>query len=485
MKRIAETSEILEDGINSVRSGSREFLITRRGDDVAVFGNLCPHHGADLKNGVVKEGVLTCPCHHARFDVKTGAPLSPPALDGITVYESAIDDGGVWVGKPFSAMSPSVGPKPRPRFVIVGAGAAGVSCAVTLRRNGFHGAITLISAEHRAPYDRTFLTKQYLSLGEAAPDFNLRDPAYYPFAGIELLLDDPVVTLDAKGGMVTCASGRVIKYDKLLLACGARPRRLGAPGEALGRVHHLRNVANADELKKSLEATESLLIAGAGFLGLEIAGFAAEIGKRVTVAAPEATPLSHIFGTDYAKRILTMMGKAGVVWLPGRTVRRFIGGRSVERIEMDNGVYVDAGAAVVAVGVRTETGIDGTESLEGPEGIRVGPRLQTDDPRIFAAGDVVAGPPTGHWVTAMRQGVEAASAMMGDEVPHEETPFLWTELFSDTVKMVGSASGNEPVVERGDMADGEFLAVWRIKGKVTGAFAVGCDRELIEVGNTL
>ena len=484
MKRISSLDEIAEGVLQVIRSGSREFLITRKGEAVTACGNVCPHHGARLSDGGLHGGVVTCPAHHARFDLATGKAVSPPAFDSLTVYETDVVNGEVFIGRPGSSGFTAVTPAQSPCFVIIGAGAAGISCAETLRKHRFAGQIIVISGEESFPYDRTTLTTSYFAEGEGS--LLLRDPEYFTMAGIDIRLGERVHSVDRKSKSVTCDSGLSIRYDKLLVATGSVPRRLGVERESLPGVYQLRSLADAMALREVFDRRKPLLVVGAGFLGIELSFTVATRGVPVKVAAPESLPLENAFGKGYAKRLAGKMKSAGIDWLPGKSAQAFSGVAKLDAANFKDGSRIETDAAVIAVGALPPVPISGMEDLTGENGIRVNTSFQTDDPDVFAAGDA-ADAHAGHWVTAMRQGMTAALSLLGETDPFVETPFFWSDLGGETVRAVGypGPPGTEPVVERGTIETGDFLAVRRTRGEVTGAFSVGYHRELIDIEHSL
>ena len=485
MKPIASLGKIKDGQLNVVRSGPREFLVYRQGESVAVCGNVCPHHGALLCDGAVHEGVLTCPRHHARFDMRSGLPVSPPALDGITVYESEVIDGEIYVGRPISSMPTPQEHKANPHYVIVGGGAAGIGCAEALRRGGFDGRVTVISGEKTPPYDRTMLSTEYLT-GQSTEGLLLRDPDLHRALGVEVLVGERAARVDRATRTVTCVSDHSVKYDKLLLAVGAVPRRLGVPGENLAGIFGLRTINDADRIRAALGDRAPVLIVGAGFLGLELAFSLSSSGAEVTVVAPEHHPLAAQFGMAFSNRIVGMMRDANVAWMPGSTVKEFVGYSSIERVLLGNDRILDASAVIVAAGVAAAALPDGLDELTDNHCITVDRQLCTADPDIYAAGDMLGGDShAGHWVTAMRQGWYVGQAMLGDDQLYRETPFFWSDLPGCTVRAVGHPSGADPVVVHGDIGSGDFLATWQSGERTTGAVAVGYDADLIEIEHAL
>ena len=471
MKRIASIDELPDGAHQVIHSGSREFLLVRNGMTVTACGNICPHHGARLSDGAVHQGVVTCPRHHARFDLATGEALSPPAFDPLTVYETDVKEGEVYIGRPAGGGFSPGSYTESPRFVIIGAGAAGISCAETLRGKGFTGQVIVISEEASYPYDRTTLTTSFYSKDD--PGLLLRDPEYYEMCGIDIRLNEKVSLVDPAEKTVRCDTGLTISYDRLLVATGATARPLGVDGEDLDGVYRLRSLADAQKIKDSISPASPLLIVGAGFLGLELGFTAASLGVPVTIAGLETRPMENVFGTGYSKRVTRMMEAAGIKWLAGRSVEAFNGEGGLRAVQFIDGTIVKTDAVVVAAGSQPTREIPGLEEM-------------ADDPDIFAAGDVIS-KTGGHWVTAMREGMIAASMMLEETEIPGEVPFFWTEMGKETLRVVGTRPPkvSEPRVEKGSTETGDFLALWRDGKEITGAFSVGYTRELIDIEHLL
>src|SRR5688572_16977821 len=183
-------------------------------------------------------------------------------------------------------------------FVIVGAGLAGAKAAQTLRHEGFEGRLTLVGSEDERPYERPPLSKDYLR-GEAGRErIYVHDESFYADHGIELRLGRTAVDMNASLKEVALDDGERLRYDRLLLATGAEPRRLAIPGGELEGVHYLRSVADADALRERLESRRAVVVVGAGWIGVEVAASARQRGLQVTVVAPHAVPLERVLGRE-------------------------------------------------------------------------------------------------------------------------------------------------------------------------------------------
>ena len=211
-------------------------LLARRGGDLFAIGALCTHYGAPLAEGLLAGDTVRCPWHHACFSLRTGAALRAPALDSISCWRVEQRDGSVYVREPLARAEqqrpPPAAGTPK-TVVIVGGGAAGNAAAEMLRREGFSGSITMLSADASRPCDRPNLSKGFLAGTASAASNPLRPPAFYREHRIDLKLDAPVATLDTKSRHVQLVDGSRYAFDALLLATGAEPVRLDIPGANL------------------------------------------------------------------------------------------------------------------------------------------------------------------------------------------------------------------------------------------------------------
>ncbi|GAA2419502.1 FAD-dependent oxidoreductase [Streptomyces pulveraceus] len=365
-------------------------------------------------------------------------------------------------------------------FVIVGGGLAGAKAAETLRTEGFSGRVILLGDERDHPYERPPLSKGYLSGKEARDSVFVHEPAWYAGAEIELHLGQPVTSLDRKAHAVQLGDGTVVHYDKLLLATGAEPRRLPVPGTDLAGVHHLRRLAHADRLRNVLAAlgrdNGHLVIAGAGWIGLEVAAAARGYGAEVTVVEPEPTPLHQVVGPELGQIFTDLHRDHGVRFHFGVRLTEIIGQDGlVLAVRTDDGEEHPAHDVLAAIGAAPRTALAETAGLAmAPRadggGIAVDASLRTSDPHIYAAGDVanVAHPLLGtrlrveHWANALNSGPAAARAMLGQEVAYDRVPYFFSDQYDLGLEYSGWAppGSYDQVVIRGDAGKREFIAFW-------------------------
>ncbi|THC54183.1 FAD-dependent oxidoreductase [Streptomyces sp. A1499] len=377
-------------------------------------------------------------------------------------------------------------------FVIVGGGLAGAKAAETLRSEGFTGRVILVGDERDRPYERPPLSKGYLLGKEERDSVFVHEPGWYAQADVELHLGQPVVAIDREARSVRLGDGTVIHYDKLLLATGAEPRRLDVPGTDLAGVHHLRRLAHADRLRQVLTAlgrdNGHLVIAGAGWIGLEIAAAAREYGAEVTVVEREATPLHAVLGPEVGQMFADLHAEHGVRFHFGASLTEIVGQDGmVLAARTDDGEEHPAHDVLAAIGAAPRTalaeaaGLTLADRAEGG-GIAVDASLRTSDPDIFATGDVAAleHPLFGarlrveHWANALNGGPAAARAMLGRDVTHDRVPYFFSDQYDVGLEYSGWAppGSYDQVVVRGDAGKREFIAFWLREGRVLAGMNV-------------
>ncbi|MEO8008150.1 MAG: FAD-dependent oxidoreductase, partial [Betaproteobacteria bacterium] len=266
-----------------------DVILARRGDEFFAVGAYCTHYHAPLADGLIAGDTLRCPWHHACFSLRTGEALRAPALDPIACWRVERVGNTVFV-RERSAAPDRLKARSRStpdRIVIVGGGAAGLAAADMLRRQGYDGGVTLISADDSPPCDRPNLSKDYLA-GTAQEDWiALRPPEFYAERRIDLLLGARVSSLDVKRKRVQLENGKTLGFGALLIATGADPVRLPIPGAADAQVHYLRTFADARAIVAKAASAQRVVVVGASFIGLEVAASLRARGIEVHVVAPD------------------------------------------------------------------------------------------------------------------------------------------------------------------------------------------------------
>jgi 3-phenylpropionate/trans-cinnamate dioxygenase ferredoxin reductase subunit len=364
------------------------------------------------------------------------------------------------------------------RFVIVGAGLAGAKAAEALRDQGFTGQITVIGDELHRPYERPPLSKGHLT-GQADRDSMAVHPAaWYTDHQVELALGIGVSRLDREAHRVDLADGSSHRYDKLLLATGASPRKPPVPGADAMGVHYLRRIEDSESIKDALTKASRLTIVGAGWIGLEVAAAARQAGVDVTVVESAELPLLRVLGREVATVFAALHREHGVDFRFGASVE----GITAKGVTLADGTVIAADAVVVGVGACPNSQLAQRAGLHVDNGIMVNAALRTCDPDIVAAGDVANAfhPLLGkhirveHWANALSQPVTAAATMLGREASYEELPYFFTDQYDLGMEYVGHVDpgGYDEVVFRGDPGRREFIAFWLQENRVLAGMNV-------------
>lgn len=363
--------------------------------------------------------------------------------------------------------------------VIVGGGLTGAKAAETLRAEGFSGRVVVVGAEPDLPYERPPLSKGYLLGQDDRASVFVHDEQWYADQRVEVLTGRRVTALDRAAHEVELAGGERLGYTKLLLATGASPRRLRVPGNDLKGVHYLRRLAHADRLRDALASGGRVVVAGAGWIGLETAAAARTYGCEVTVVEPAGSPLHAALGPELGGFFADLHRRHGVDLRLGTTVTGFAGDSAVTAVQTDQG-EIPADAVVVGIGARPETQLAEEAGLAVDDGVCVDAGFRTEDPDIFAAGDVASAWHPAyerrirveHWAAATNGGPAAARSMLGHEVVHDELPYFFSDQYDVGMEFTGwfPPGGYDRVVTRG--TDEAFHAFWLADGRVVAGMHV-------------
>lgn len=364
-------------------------------------------------------------------------------------------------------------------FVIVGASLTGAKAAEHLRAEGFEGRIVLIGAENDLPYERPPLSKDYLrGEAEAASAF-VHDQAYYDDNAIELRLGTTVESINTDTRTVAAAGMEPLQYDKLLIATGSAPRRLGLPGADLPGVHYLRTLEDSTRLHDALATAKRLAVVGAGWIGSEVAASARQMGVEVTLIDMAQTPIQAVVGPEVGAVFADLHRDHGVDLRMNETIESFLGTDRVTGVRTGSG-DIDADLVVVGVGAAPRAELAEAAGLAVDNGIVADEFLQTAVDGVYAAGDVVSAKNLGigkhlrveHWANAGVQGELAAKNMLGRPTPYDNVPFFFSDQYDLGLEYCGYPSPWDRVVFRGDPASREFIAFWLAKDRVVAAMNV-------------
>ena len=377
------------------------------------------------------------------------------------------------------------------RVLIIGAGQAAAQAIATLKAEGFAGRITVVGDEPFPPYQRPPLSKAYLSGKLERERLFLKPDAFYAEANCELLLGASATSVDRAAKTVALSDGRILPYDKLLLATGTRVRKITVPGADLPGVHYLRSIADVDLLRPALAPGKRLAVVGGGYIGLEVAAVAVKLGLEVTVFEALDRLMARAVSPQLSEFYEKEHREAGVRFLLKTGVHAFEGQGRLQAVQAGGQEY-PADIALVGIGVVPNVELASGAGLACNDGIVVDTYCASiTDPMIFAAGDCTRhhgrdGQPIRLECVqnAIDQAKHAALAMVGKPTPYREVPWFWSDQYDLKMQIAGLARPGDRLVLRGDPASRKFAVFHLREGKVAAVEAVNAAPEYI-VGRKL
>ncbi len=350
------------------------------------------------------------------------------------------------------------------RVVIVGAGHAGGTAAALLRQYGFAGPITLVGEEPLPPYQRPPLSKAWLK-GEADADaLALRPDSYYAEQAIALRLGARVEAMDLAGRTVTLQGGERLAYDRLILATGARARRIPLPGLELPGVHELRTAADAEALKQALGRGRRLAVIGGGYIGLEAAASARALDAEAVVIEREPRLLARVACAALSNFFQDYHAARGVAFVLGADVQAIVGEGRAEGVRLADGRILSCDAVLVGVGAVPNQELAQAAGLACEGGIRVDLRARTSDPHVHAIGDCTRRPlplyGQAHRLesvpNALEQAKQAAADLCGRPEPAPEVPWFWSDQYDLKLQIAGLPFDVAQTIVRGEPTTARF-----------------------------
>ncbi|HVY84545.1 MAG TPA: FAD-dependent oxidoreductase [Caulobacterales bacterium] len=374
------------------------------------------------------------------------------------------------------------------RVIIIGAGQAGGETAQRLRQGGFAGDITLIGEEPIAPYQRPPLSKKYLA-GEIDRDrLMLRPPEVYAHENVALLTDTRAVWIDRANKRVRLEGGRELGYDALVLATGARPRTLKLAGADLAGSYVLRSIADIDAIRTDFKPGARLVVVGAGYIGLETAAVARQLGLDVTVIETAVRPLARVTSPDVAGFFLDEHTSKGVRFVLSAQPALIKGVEHVTGVRLADGVEIPADLVIAGIGVNPDTMLAQHCGLAVDNGVVTDRQCLTSDPAIFAIGDCAARPMVYYddrvcRLESVHNAIEGAkivaATILGQKPPVEEAPWFWSDQYDLKLQIAGLFQGYDQAVLRGSMEARAFAMFYYKAGRLIAVDAVNRPAEYL------
>jgi 3-phenylpropionate/trans-cinnamate dioxygenase ferredoxin reductase component len=367
-------------------------------------------------------------------------------------------------------------------IVIIGGGQAGLQTAISLREEGYTGAITLIGAEQSLPYQRPPLSKAFLLGAVAEEGLHLRPQAFLEKLGIDFAQGAEAVAIEREHRAVLLADGSARPYEHLVIATGARNRLLAVEGADRANLAYLRTIEDARALQSRLAGAEDIVVVGAGFIGLEFAAVAAKLGRRVHVV--EAGPrlmaravskaCAAFFQSQHESWGTTFSFDAGIAAIdPAGTGSR-------TQVRLSDGRILPADLIVVGIGVVPNAELAAAAGLAVENGILVDEHLVTSDAAISAIGDCAVHPNrfSGGLIrlesvqNAADQARNVAARLAGRPAHYHAVPWFWSDQGEFKLQMAGITSGHDHIVVQGETTDGRFSVFCFRDGKFLGVESV-------------
>jgi 3-phenylpropionate/trans-cinnamate dioxygenase ferredoxin reductase component len=373
------------------------------------------------------------------------------------------------------------------RIIVIGAGHGGAQLVDSLRAGGYCGDLIMIGDEAHRPYDRPSTSKGLLSGSVDLERTFLKRERYYADHRVELRLGTRVTELNRHARTVGLSTGETLVYDRLVMATGARARRLSVPGSELDGVYCLRSLADSQAIAARLGPGKRVAIIGGGYVGLEVAASATGLGCSVTLIEMQERLLARVAGEEISRFYSNLHRRAGVELLLGTALEGFTGEAAVRSVLLADGREIAVDVVVVGVGAVPNTELACAAGLTVENGIVVDDCGRTSDPGIFAIGDATNHPNSliGKRIrlesvpAALGQARAAASAILGDPKPFHELPWFWSDQYDVKLQIAGLSQPEDEVVIRGDPATGHFAAFYLREGRIVAVNSVNSAKDFV------
>ena len=370
------------------------------------------------------------------------------------------------------------------RYLLVGGGLAGAKAAEQLRRQDAQAAITLVSDEAALPYDHPPLSKEFLRGEWPRERVFFQTESYYREQGITLRLGAPAQRLDLSSKRVTLADGATLEFDKLLLATGARPRKLRVPGAALPGVHYLRTLSDCEALRDEARRGRRAVVIGAGFIGMEVAASLTQLGVQVTVLEAAPSIWSRFLDERLAGHFQRYYESKGISFRVGVTPTAVQGEERARAVTTASGEEIPCDFVCVGVGIEPNTELAAEAGLKVENGVVTNEHLETSHPDVYAAGDVVSyydpvfekQRRVEHWGHAEYTGLLAAQNMAGERSKYDLLSYVWSDIFGLHLEFAGEEKEYDQLLVRGSLAENAFIVLYVKLGILRAYLAINASQ---------
>lgn len=374
------------------------------------------------------------------------------------------------------------------RVVIAGAGHAAGQVVVSLRQKHYTGEIVLVGEEPWLPYQRPPLSKKFLAGELPVERLYVKPPSFYEDARTQLELDTRIERIDRMHRTLVDGDGHAIAYDKLVLAVGSRVRRLDLPGVGLEGIHYLRNVSDVRAIQAGMGDGKRLVIVGAGYIGLEVAAVAAQLGMQVTVVELLDRVMKRVVCPALSEFYAGEHRARGVRILLDTGIEAFVGDRRVRGLLLADGSEIPADLVVIGIGIVPNTELAARAGLPVNDGIVVDESCCTADPDILAVGDCTFHPNRilGRDIrlesvnNALEQARTAAAILCGEDARYAEVPWFWSDQYDLKLQIAGLSQGYDDAVIRGEPSGRSFACAYLRGGRLIALDAVNHPKDFLQ-----
>ena len=379
-----------------------------------------------------------------------------------------------------------------PRVVIVGGGGTGDACAVALRKRGFDGEIVIVSADRDRPYDRPYLSKEFLRGEIDEPKVFLHDDDTYAKERIDLRLEERVLGGSLAEHRLTLQGGGDLEFDTLVLGLGGTPRRLPNVPDAKN-VRTLRSLRDSERLREAIRKSSRLLLVGAGFIGAEVAASSRTLGKDVLLLEAAPVPLGRALGQDVGRIYEEIHRSHGVDIRTGTTVSEWhADNNEVTAVTLSDGKREEVDLVLIAVGIEPNLELPTALGLRlDGGGVAVDESLRAA-PDVYVGGDIAfhhhpvldRSIRVEHWEVAKGHGRGIAVSIAEGAKPYTKIPYFWSDQYDVNLEYRGNASGEDTAVWRGDRKGLKFTVFYLRDGLVEGVLSMN-DTKTNDAGGKL
>jgi NADPH-dependent 2,4-dienoyl-CoA reductase/sulfur reductase-like enzyme len=367
------------------------------------------------------------------------------------------------------------------KFVILGGGmVAGYAAKQWVDLGLKAGELAILSADTTIPYERPPLSKGFLAGKDTEENIRINAEEFYRQHGIEVRLGCAVSGLEAKRKRLVLQRGGEFGFEKLILAPGARPRVLEIPGAKLENVYYLRSLADSTTIRQRAEAVKRAVVIGGGFIAMEVAAVLAQKRIEVTMVLREQRIWSRIFTPRMSSFFESYYETRGVRIIKSAVVTELRGAGAVNTVVLGGAPPIPCELVIAGIGAQPVTDILGASNIELDDGVVVNEYLETNQPGIYAAGDVANYQDllfakrrrVEHWDNAVSQGQHCARVLTGERTPFRHVPYFFSDIFDLSYEYWGDSSDADEAVHRGDLSTNSFSVWWLRQKRLVAAFTM-------------